>query len=80
MKLTQIASNLSSVDLGANKIFYSYETPVALLAGGKLIVSQNIWSVTTGKHLTKIDHGTKEAKAARVTSAVFAAELAKLGA
>jgi len=80
MKLKRIATNLSSLDLGTNKIYYSYETPVAILVDGHLTVSENIWSTTTGAHLTKIDSGSKAARAARVPFADFTAELAKLGA
>ena len=36
-----------------------------------LVVSQNYWSTTTGKHLTAIDGGDKFAKKARVTSDEF---------
>ena len=41
-------------------IFYSYATPVAFRHYGSLTVSQNVWSRTTGKHLTQIDGGFKK--------------------
>jgi hypothetical protein len=59
MKLNQIASNLASVEIGQHTIYFSYETPVAFHDGTRLNVSQNQWTVTTAKHLTKIDGGNK---------------------
>jgi len=42
------------------KVFYSYNTPVALEIDGVLKVSQNQWTVTTAKHLNWIDGGNKK--------------------
>ena len=42
------------------RVYYSYTTPVALMIDGHLKVSQNQWSITTGKHLTWIDGGNKQ--------------------
>ena len=42
--------------------FYSYATPVAFRQDGKLFVSENVWSRTTGKHLTQIDGGDKKSR------------------
>jgi hypothetical protein len=42
--------------------FYSYATPVAFRQNGKLHVSENVWSRTTGKHLTQIDGGDKKSR------------------
>jgi len=36
-------------------IWFSYETPVAYQKGNELVISKNIWSSTTGKHLNIID-------------------------
>jgi len=44
------------------RVYYSYTTPVALMIDGHLKVSQNQWSITTGKHLTWIDGGDKVKK------------------
>jgi len=42
------------------EIWFSYETPVAFRTPETgLIVSQNIWTTTTGKHLNAIDNGNK---------------------
>ena len=52
-------------------IYYSYATPVAFqqhsakvssAINGVLIVSENVWSRTTGKHLTQIDGGDKKSR------------------
>tara|TARA_Y100000114_G_scaffold61896_1_gene56746 strand:- start:191 stop:475 length:285 start_codon:yes stop_codon:yes gene_type:complete len=52
-------------------IYYSYSTPVAFRQhsakvrsdlNGVLWVSKNVWSRTTGKHLTKIDDGDKDSR------------------
>ena len=42
------------------RVYYSYTTPVALMIDGHLKVSQNQWSITTGRHLTWIDGGNKQ--------------------
>ena len=42
--------------------YYSYATPVAFERYGKLFVSENVWSVTTAKHLTQIDGGDKKSR------------------
>ena len=42
--------------------FYFYATPVAFRQNGKLFVSENVWSRTTGKHLTQIDGGDKKSR------------------
>ena len=42
--------------------YYSYATPVAFERYGKLFVSENVWSRTTGKHLTQIDGGDKKSR------------------
>jgi hypothetical protein len=47
------------------KVYYSYITPVALEIDGVLKVSENQWSVTTGRHLTWIDGGNKKARLKR---------------
>jgi len=44
------------------RVYYSYTTPVALMIDGHLKVSQNQWSITTGKHLTWIDGGDQVKK------------------
>lgn len=44
------------VEVGEIRLWYSYETIVAFAAPGYgKVVSENIWSKTTGKHLNWID-------------------------
>lgn len=44
------------VEHGLIDTFYSYATPVAFRShNGNLYVSENVWSRTTGKHLTQIE-------------------------
>lgn len=47
------------------KVYYSYNTPVALEIDGKLYVSQNQWTITTAKHLSWIDNGNKKDRLSR---------------
>ena len=57
-------------------VWFSYKTPVAFQVGfGDCVVRQNTWGPTTGKHINAIDGGTREAKAARLTSDGFQAAL-----
>lgn len=51
-----------AVQVGDVTMYYSYKTLVAFQDwsnGHGLIVSQNIWGTTTGKHLNWIDEGNK---------------------
>ena len=48
------------------QVFYSYSTPVAYRKGCSIRVSENVWSVTTAKHLNWIeDHIGLERKSGR---------------
>ncbi len=49
-------------DAKGREFYFSYKTLVAFKVGGQLYVHQNIWGVTTGKHLNWIDGGRKEAR------------------
>lgn len=62
---------------GSGWIAFSYKTIIAFAQGGRLVVRQNDWSNTTGKHLNLIDGGTPEAKKARMTSAEFESTMAE---
>lgn len=55
MKLKNLARDFHRVDLGDKSFWFSYETIVAFQDGQGLVVSENIWSVTTGKHLNMIE-------------------------
>ena len=41
-------------------LWLSYETVVAFYDGYDLVVCENIWGPTTGKHLNSIDGGNKK--------------------
>ena len=43
------------VSVGNLTIYFSYKTPVAFYTSGNLVVSENVWGNTTGKHLNWID-------------------------
>ena len=79
IKLVNISQNFNYMTFQKgegeeNRVWFSYETPVAFENKGVLKVAQNVWSKTTGKHLNKIDGGDKET---RLTREEFEKELAK---
>lgn len=43
------------LDLGGDKIYWSYSTIIALRIDNKLYIRVNDWSTTTGRHLNAID-------------------------
>jgi hypothetical protein len=53
------AANALVFDLGNGfRVWYSYKTPVAFSTGnGRILVRENEWGPTTGKHLNAIDRG-----------------------
>ena len=52
------STNSLAFQLGAVTVYFSYETPVAFKASGHgLVVRENDWGNTTGKHLNWIDGG-----------------------
>jgi len=56
---TQIDSkNLWYENIGSNTIYYSYNTTVAVKTPIDTYVSENVWSITTAKHLNKIEELT----------------------
>lgn len=67
--------NFTRAEINGLTIWYSYETPIAFQFTGNVIVSENAWSNTTGKHLNLIDGGDRQAKAARLSRAEFVAAL-----
>lgn len=57
------AHSLRFFDAEGSVFWFSYQTLIAFQkCGGPLIVRQNDWSVTTGKHLNKIDGGNKKTR------------------
>lgn len=55
-------NTLMFTDPQGNEFYFSYQTLVAFKHNGNLYVHQNDWSRTTGKHLSWIDGGNKEAR------------------
>lgn len=64
------------VEIGGVKLWFSYETVIAFQISSQspLIVSQNQWGPTTGRHLDLIDNG----KGKRLPRGEFERELDKL--
>ena len=54
MKLKQLGSNMTELDIGDVQVFFSYETPVAARTDtGALVRTSTKYSVTTTKHINK---------------------------
>jgi hypothetical protein len=83
----QTYGNYSSTNYGAHalmfqtnqeQLWFSYKTLVAFCRDGEtIIVRENDWGPTTGKHLNAIDGGSKEAKKKRLSSQNFEDEYYK---
>jgi hypothetical protein len=56
---TQIdQKSLYTQTIGNNQVFYSYNTTVAIKTPVDTYVCENVWSVTTAKHLNRIEELT----------------------
>ena len=54
MKLRQIASNMTQLDLNNGyQVLFSYETPVACLSDNGYYRTSTKWSATTSRHINK---------------------------
>ena len=62
---------LHVITIGALQIYFSYSTPVAYRTGGDLVVSNNVWSNTTGRHLNIINPD----KSIRINNQLFNSQL-----
>ena len=69
--------NFYIVHTPSYSVGFSYQTPIAFHAynGEGWVVSENVWSQTTGKHLNWFDNGDKRD---RLSSESFEARLAKV--
>ena len=69
--------NTLRFDVGALTVWFSYKTPVAFQNGwgSTMIVRENDWGPTTGKHLNWIDDGDK---GSRISGAEFEAQLGEI--
>jgi hypothetical protein len=68
-----IASNFTRIDTGKVTIWFSYRTPIAFRVDGhEIVVRENSWNVTTGKHLNQIDgRVSKKLQKERVSGTEF---------
>ena len=53
MKLKQIASNMTELDINGTKVLFSYSTPVAGRSDAGLFKTTEKYSATTTKHINK---------------------------
>ena len=53
MKLKQLGSNMTELDMGGVQVFFSYETPVAARTDTVVLRTSTKYSVTTTKHINK---------------------------
>lgn len=68
-------TNFTIVNLsGYATLYFSYKTIIAFQAAGKLVIRENEWSVTTGKHLNWIDSDKKK----RISTPEFEKQLNEL--
>ena len=63
------------VSIGGASVWFSYRTPIAFAYNGEVVVRENDWSTTTGRHLNAIDGGDKDS---RVSGEEFVRQLGKL--
>lgn len=68
-------TSLHRVDIGPITLYFSYSTCVAFHVDHRsLVVCENIWSNTTGKHLNELDGGGDNKKE-RLSREEFVAQL-----
>ncbi len=71
--------NFTQVTMGNVTVWFSYRTIIAVqVAGTPVVVRENRWGPTTGKHLNYIDGGGAEAKRLRRPSGDFESMLSAL--
>lgn len=74
IELTTVSTNLTKFSLGNLDIYFSYNTAVAFEdSQANLVISQNKWSPTTGKHLSIINKDVSD----RIPYEQFTKELEK---
>lgn len=55
LELRITGSNQATVTVGPLDFFFSYSTCIAFYAGRELVICENVWSRTTGRHLNEIN-------------------------
>lgn len=53
MKLNQVGSNQTEIEIGGNVVLFSYKTPVAANVAGKFYRTATRHSVTTSRHINQ---------------------------
>ena len=74
--------NYTEVTVNGTTYYFSYKTCIAFHSwdsGAGVVVCQNVWSTTTGKHLNYIDGGSTDAKNLRVDLETFQNQLSQTG-
>ncbi len=70
-QLLRTTKNLYCDVINGYMVYYSYNTAVGIRLASKLVITKNMWGTTTGRHLTWIDGGSKEAKESRINYSDF---------
>lgn len=71
--------NYATVEVGPIILHFSYKTVIGYqTAETGLVVRENEWGPTTGKHLNYLDGGSKDAKSRRLNGKHFERELADI--
>ena len=56
---SETSPSLIFVTVGPIELAFSYETVIAFDAGEGWVMSENIWSTTTGKHINEVSRGPR---------------------
>ena len=73
------SGNNTLVTVGDLRVYFSYSTPVAFRLDGNLVIRQNDWSTTTGKHLNAISENKKDRISGEKFEDLYRKALEKLG-
>ena len=57
-QLEKLEKNLTKVTIRDVEYYFSYDTCIGFKLNGKLYVSENIWSKSTGAHINKLTDKT----------------------
>lgn len=71
LALHLIAPNFTRVDVGDLTVWFSYESPIAYRDRHGLVIRENSWGPTTGKHLNAVHPD----KGRRIPSAEFESKI-----
>ena len=69
-EIYQASAHQTQVTVGDTVVWFSYSTPIAFKIGAHpIVIRENEWKQTTGRHLNEVDNGRK---LPRVSGAEFA--------